>query len=48
MTEDHGLAEHEKRVTAPQQAYTLKQVQYGFVVLLIGLLLTFVVPLLLV
>lgn len=48
MTEDHGTAEHDKRVTAPQQPYTFKQVQYGFAVLVLGLLLTFVLPLVLV
>lgn len=47
------MDEHDKeieqigRVTAPQQEYSMRQVGLGFVVLLVGLVVAFGVPLLL-
>lgn len=54
MTDDETGAEAEEdagiwaRSTAPQSAFTTSQVGTGFVVLAIGLLVAFVLPLLLV
>lgn len=45
MTEDVGLDPNHRRVTAPQQPYTFDQVQYGFAILLVGLFVTFILPL---
>ena len=43
----HGHDEEPERVTSPMQAYTTSQVTIGFLVLLVGLAVTFGVPLLL-
>ncbi|WP_227355098.1 DUF7550 family protein [Haladaptatus salinisoli] len=40
-------AEERDRVTAPQQDFTMSQVTTGFVILVVGLAITFGVPLLL-
>lgn len=45
--ETPGVHIPDKRVTAPQQSYTTEDVSWGFAVLVIGVLITFVVPLLL-
>jgi hypothetical protein len=42
---DHGHEDDEGRTTAPQSAYTARQVAVGFVVALVGLALVFGVPL---
>lgn len=43
----HEHTEELERVTSPMQAYTTSQVTIGFLVLLVGLVVTFGVPLLL-
>ncbi|WP_435360701.1 DUF7550 family protein [Haloarchaeobius sp. DFWS5] len=45
---EHHEGETEGRVTSPMQEFTMGQVGTGFVVALVGITLTFVVPLLLV
>lgn len=48
MAEDSpGVYIPDKRVTAPQQAYTTEDVSWGFAVLVVGVLITFGIPLLL-
>lgn len=44
---EHGEAtdtELEKRTTAPQSGYSMRDVGVGFVVMAVGLVVTFVVP----
>lgn len=43
---DHGGDDEDLRVTSPMQEFTTGQVGTGFVVLLVGLAVTFGVPLL--
>lgn len=53
MTEDHDDHEHHthdlatERTTAPQSAYTARDVAFGAAVAAVGLLVTFAIPLLL-
>lgn len=47
MTDTDAEAEFDGRVTAPQQPYSMAEVQTGFVVLAVGLAVTFAIPLLL-
>lgn len=44
MTDDSDAAEEDGRMTAPQQPYTNRQVGLGFLVLTVGVLVTFVLP----
>lgn len=44
MTAD--TSDVDKRMTAPQQPYTSREVGIGFLILVIGLVLTFVIPIL--
>jgi hypothetical protein len=45
MADDHGHDEEEGRTTAPQSEYTASQVGLGFAVALVGLVVTFGIPL---
>lgn len=44
--DEHGTDEGPERVTSPMQAYSTRAVGIGFVILAIGLLVTFAIPLL--
>jgi len=46
MTSDTAETADDLRVTAPQQAYTTREVGFGFAVLAIGVLVTLVLPIL--
>ena len=45
MSENDDAAEADHRVTAPMQSFGSRDVTIGFVVLAVGLLLAFVLPL---
>lgn len=45
MTTEHDADEQEGRVTAPQQAYGMREVTIGFVILAIGVIVTLGLPL---
>ncbi len=45
MSENDEAAESDHRVTAPMQSFGSREVTVGFVVLAVGLLLAFVLPL---
>lgn len=47
MTDTEDGDAFDGRVTAPQQPYSMAEVQHGFAVLAVGVLVTFVIPLLL-
>ncbi len=44
MSEDEPETESDSRVTSPMQAYGSREVTIGLVVLVVGLLITFVLP----
>ncbi|WP_201293046.1 DUF7550 family protein [Halobacterium bonnevillei] len=44
MSDDHDHDDESGRVTAPQQEYSMSQVGAGFVVLLVGVAIAYLLP----